>query len=94
MAHETNTETANGFHVNRFAQVIERTGLAIMGALCRFFVAALVAKANIVEINSVGILFSVILYGSAGLYFGNQHSFVAFRRAVLRSFRWRFGSEH
>ena len=93
MAHEMDTETANGFHVNRFAQVIERTGLAIIRALCRFFVAELVARANIVEINSVGILFSVILYGSVGSLFGNQHSFVAFRRALLRSFRWRFGSE-
>jgi hypothetical protein len=93
MAHEMDTETANGFHVNRFAQVIERTGLPLIGALCRFLVAELAAKANIVEINSVGILCSVILYGSVGFLFGNRHSFVAFRRALLRSFRWRFGSE-
>jgi hypothetical protein len=59
-------------HVNRFAHVIERSGLAIMGALCGFFVAALVAKANIVEINSVGALFSAILYGSIGLYMGTN----------------------
>jgi hypothetical protein len=70
MAHGMNTETVNGFHANRFAQIMEKTGLAIMGALCGFFVAALVAKANIVEINSVGILFSVILYGSVGFYLG------------------------
>ena len=93
MAHKMDTETANRFRVDRFAQVTEKTGLAIMGALCRFFVAELVAKANIVEINSVGILCSVILYGSVGFLFGNRHSFVAFRRALSRSFRWRFGSE-
>jgi hypothetical protein len=40
-------------------------GLAIMGALCGLFVAALVAKANIEAINSTGVLFSVVLYGSA-----------------------------
>jgi hypothetical protein len=70
MAHGMNTETVNGFLANRFAQIMEKTGLAIMGALCGFFVAALVAKANIVEINSVGVLFSVILYGSVGFYLG------------------------
>jgi uncharacterized membrane protein len=59
-------------HVNRFAQVIERIGLAIMGALCGFFVAAFVAKANIGEINSVGVLLSVILCGSIGLYLGTN----------------------
>src|SRR5258708_18461684 len=69
---EATAAAINYSHVNRFAHVIERIGLAIMGALCGFFVAALVAKANIVEINSVGALFSVILYGSIGLYMGTN----------------------
>jgi hypothetical protein len=59
-------------NVNRFADVMERIGLAIMGALCGLFVAALVAKANIEAINSLGVLFSVVLYGSFGFYFGTN----------------------
>ena len=64
--------TVNGSHLNRFAQVIERIGLAIMGALCGLFVAAFVARANIAEINSLGVLFSVIMYGSIGFYLGTN----------------------
>ena len=51
---------------------MERIGLAIMGALCGLFVAAFVARANIDEINSLGALFSAILYGSFGFYFGTN----------------------
>ena len=57
---------------NRFALIMERTGFAIMGGLCGLFVAALVAKANIEEINSLGVLFSVVLYGSIGFYLGTD----------------------
>jgi hypothetical protein len=57
---------------NRFALTMERTGFAIMGGLCGLFVAALVAKANIEEINSPGVLFSVVLYGSIGFYLGTD----------------------
>jgi hypothetical protein len=70
MVHGIDTDAINGCHVNRFARVMERAGLAIMGALCGFYVAALVAKADIVEVNSVGVLFLVILYGSVGFYLG------------------------
>jgi hypothetical protein len=62
--------TISHSNANRFAQAIERIGLAIVGALCGLFVAALVAKANIEGINSLGVLFSVVLYGSIGFYFG------------------------
>ena len=43
-----------------------------MGALCGLFVAALVAKANIEAINSIGVLFSAVLYGSVGFYLGTN----------------------
>src|ERR1700731_4370177 len=56
------------YHLNGFAQVMERTGLAIMGALCGLFVAAMVARADIEEINSLGALLSAVLYGSLGFY--------------------------
>ena len=58
----------NGSHVNGFAKVVERTGFAIMGALSGLYVGALMARIDIEEINSVGVLFFVILYGSVGFY--------------------------
>ncbi len=72
MANKIDATTINHSNVNRFAQVMERIGFAIMGALCGLFVAALVAKANIEEINSLGVLFSVVLYGSIGFYLGTN----------------------
>jgi len=70
MTSKIEAATLHHSRTNRFAQIMERTGLAIMGALCGFFVAALVAKANIEQANSVGVLFSVIMYGSTGFYLG------------------------
>ena len=54
--------------LNGFAEVMEGIGIAIMGALCGLFVAAMVAKADIEAINSVPALFSAMLYGSVGFY--------------------------
>ena len=51
---------------------MERVALAIMGALCGLFVAAMVAKADIEEINSMGALLSAVLHGSLGFYFGTN----------------------
>jgi len=53
MLNRIDTSTVTHSHLNGFGQVIERIGLAIMGALCGLFVAALVAKANIEAINSI-----------------------------------------
>src|SRR5713101_470360 len=72
MTNRIEATTINYSNANRFAQVMERIGLAIMGALCGFFVAAMVAKANIEEINSLGALFSAVLYGSLGFYLGTN----------------------
>jgi hypothetical protein len=68
MANRAEAAAPTRHHLNGFAQVMERAGLAIMGALCGLFVAAMVAKANIEEINSLGALFSAVLYGSLGFY--------------------------
>ena len=65
-------DAATSTHLNGFAEVIERIGLAIMGALCGLFVAAMVAKADIEEINSLGALFSAMLCGSLGFYLGTN----------------------
>jgi len=72
MLNRIDTSTVTHSHLNAFAQVIERIGLAIMGALCGLFVAALVAKANIEAINSIGVLLSAVLYGSVGFYLGTN----------------------
>src|ERR1700681_4218514 len=70
MTNRVDAAAPTRYHLNGFAQVMERIGLAIMGALCGLFVAAMVAKANIEEINSLGALFSAVLYGSFGFYLG------------------------
>jgi hypothetical protein len=70
MAKRGDAATSTRYDLNGFAHVMERVGLAIMGALCGLFVAAMVAKANIEEINSLGALFSAVLYGSLGFYLG------------------------
>jgi shikimate kinase len=72
MANTNDATTISQSSVDRFARIMERIGLAIMGALCGLFVAAFVAKANFGEINSLGALFSAILYGSLGFYFGTN----------------------
>jgi hypothetical protein len=72
MVNRIDTTTLNGSHLNGFAQVIERIGLAIMGAICGLFVAAFVARANIEAINSLGFFFSAVLYGSIGFYLGTN----------------------
>src|ERR1700681_2642929 len=72
MANRAEAAAPTRHHLNGFAQVMERIGLAIMGALCGLFVAAMVAKADIEEINSLGALFSAVLYGSLGFYLGTN----------------------
>jgi hypothetical protein len=64
--------TSTRYHLDGLAHVVERVGLAITGALCGLFVAAMVARADIEAINSVGALFSAVLYGSLGFYFGTN----------------------
>jgi hypothetical protein len=71
MANRKDTTAVNHSHLNEFAQVVERIGLAIIGALCGFYVAALVARA-IEAIDSVEVLFSVVLCGSIGFYLGTN----------------------
>jgi hypothetical protein len=72
MMNAVDSGTIRGLQFNKFAQVMERAGLAIMGALGGFFVAALVSRANIGEINSAVILLCVILYSVAGFYLGTD----------------------
>ena len=82
MANRAEAAAPTRHHLNGFAQVMERTGLAIMGALCGLFVAAMVAKADIEEINSLGALFSAVLYGSLGFYLGTNIPSLSSSRTV------------
>jgi hypothetical protein len=72
MANRADAAAPTRYRLNGFAQVMERIGFAIMGALCGLFVAAMVAKADVEEINSLGALFSAVLYGSLGFYVGTN----------------------
>jgi hypothetical protein len=56
--------------INRWAHVLERTGLALTGASCGLFVAAHVARADIDLIGSAVTVFAMMLYGAAGFYLG------------------------
>jgi hypothetical protein len=82
MANRAEAAAPTPHHLNGFAQVMERTGLAIMGALCGLFVAAMVAKAGLEEINSFGALFSAVLYGSFGFYLGTNIPSLSSSRTV------------
>jgi hypothetical protein len=86
MTNAVDATTPASRHLNGFAQVMERVGLAIMGALCGLFVAAMVAKADIEEINSVGALFSAVLYGCLGFYLGTNIPSLPSSRTFSRTF--------
>jgi hypothetical protein len=56
--------------INRWAHVLERTGLALTGASCGLFVAAHVARTDIDLIGSAVTVFAMMLCGAAGFYLG------------------------
>src|SRR5258705_11625222 len=56
--------------IRRAAHVIERSVLAIAGALCGLFVAALLLRANIDLLDSVSFSSAMALFGLVGFYLG------------------------
>lgn len=56
--------------ISGIAHVIERIGLAIIGAICGLFVTAFLAKANADVPSSVGLASVMILCGVIGFYVG------------------------
>ena len=56
--------------ISRVAHVIERSGLAMAGAMCGTFVGAQLAKANVALFESVGFIASMILLGLIAFYVG------------------------
>src|ERR1700724_2272375 len=56
--------------ISRVAHVMERTGLAMSGAMCGTFVAALQVHANPALFDSIGFILSMVLIGAIGFYLG------------------------
>jgi hypothetical protein len=56
--------------ISRLAHVIERTGLAMAGAMCGTFVAALQTRVNPALFDSVGFILLMVLIGAIGFYLG------------------------
>ena len=56
--------------ISRAAHVVERTGLAMSGAMCGTFVAALQIQVNAALFDSVGFILSMVVIGMIGFYLG------------------------
>ncbi|MEO8321250.1 MAG: hypothetical protein ABJA75_03180 [Bradyrhizobium sp.] len=65
-----NTAMQDYILISRVAHVIERSGLAMAGAMCGTFVGAQLAKANVALFESVGFIASMILIGMIAFYVG------------------------
>ena len=70
MSNENNAHAENRALVVRVAHVLERTGLAMSGAMGGTFVAAYLARASIGPFDSVGFVASMVLIGTIGFYLG------------------------
>jgi hypothetical protein len=86
MRKEENNRPGSRYSISRTAHVVERTGLAIAGALCGLFVAAHVERANVEMLDSMGFITSMCLVGMVGFYLGidiPQVSAQPFQTAML-----------
>lgn len=70
MTNPGNDRAANRSSASRIAHVIERVGLALAGALCGLFVAALLARADIEMLGPVDLALAMTLLGIVGFYLG------------------------
>jgi hypothetical protein len=90
MRKEENNQPKSRYSISRTAHIVERTGLAIAGALCGLFVAAHVERANVEMLNSMGFVTSMCLVGMIGFYLGidiPQASAQPFQTALLNENR-------
>jgi hypothetical protein len=67
---EGNTPMQDYVLISRLAHVIERSGLAMAGAMCGTFVAAQMSKVNVVPFDSGGFIALMVLAGIIGFYLG------------------------
>jgi hypothetical protein len=70
MLNEKSSPMQDYYLVSRAAHVIERSGLAMAGAMCGMFVAAQLAKAGIAPFDTVGFAATMVLVGMIGFYLG------------------------
>jgi hypothetical protein len=72
MRKERNDPSGSDYSTGLIAHVIARSGLAIAGLLCGFFVAAHVVRADIEGLKSIGFVASMSLAGAIGFYLGGD----------------------
>jgi hypothetical protein len=70
MTDRRDRRAGNRSPASRIAHVIERTGLALAGALCGLFVAALLARADMEMLGPVDLTLAMMLLGIIGFYLG------------------------
>jgi hypothetical protein len=70
MPNEGNRAMQDYHPISRAAHVIERSGLAMAGAMCGTFVAAQLAKADIAAFDTVGFTAAMVLAGMIAFYLG------------------------
>ena len=70
MSNQTKIRMHEMLLISRAAHVVERTGLAMAGAMCGTFVAALQTSADAELFDSVGFIVSMVLIGAIGFYLG------------------------
>jgi hypothetical protein len=70
MINRSNGRAGNRSSASKVAHVIERAGLALAGALCGLFVAALLARADMEMLGPVDLALAMMLLGIIGFYVG------------------------
>jgi hypothetical protein len=70
MTYRRDGRDGNRSSASRVAHVIERVGLALAGALCGLFVAALLARADVEMLGPVDLTLAMMLLGIIGFYLG------------------------
>jgi hypothetical protein len=70
MSKERNTAMPACCLISRVAHVVERSGLAMAGAMCGTFVAAQMSKVNVALFGSMGFAVWTVLIGMLGFYLG------------------------
>jgi len=71
MSTEVNSFVGERSQLSRAVHVVQRSGLAMAGAICGTFVAALLARANTM-FDSVGFIALMVLIGTVGFYLGTD----------------------
>jgi hypothetical protein len=92
MSKERNTAMQDYYLISRVAHVIERSGLAMAGAMCGTFVAAQMSKVNVALFGSIGFAVWMVLIGMVGFYLGidipRLPSDIAGRRPKMEPVEW------